>query len=419
MAQAQEKTFEREYTYKASEMDSKVSCRAIATNQLRSILLNEIGVYVESESILKTTEVSGKFSQDFVENIATISAGITKLQVLDETWNGETFWLKAAITIDTQELEKSLVQLANNRQKVKELEELKNQLRIATTELEDVKRKLATKQSQANTEKLSEEYNNQIKKLTAGDYFITAWTKHQELNYRGAIEDYTQAIELNPEFGTGYELRGVAKADMKNDIGAIEDYSKAIELNHYSSTIYILRGASKYNLNDYNGAIEDFNKSIDIDSQNANAFGIRAMAKYGLKDNYGALSDCDKAIMLDPKDPSFYLYRGSVQHSIGNYQMAIEDYSTSIDLDSKSNEVLLATRYFNRGLSRDNLRDYSGAIKDYSTAINLSPEFAEAYYLRAIAKGRLRDFKGSCSDLRIASELGYSEAYETMRKVCN
>ena len=99
--------------------------------------------------------------------------------------------------------------------------------------------------------------------------------------------------------------------------------------------------------------------------------------------------------------------------------MAIEDYSTSIDLDSKSNEVLLATRYFNRGLSRDNLRDYSGAIKDYSTAINLSPEFAEAYYLRAIAKGRLRDFKGSCSDLRIASELGYSEAYETMRKVCN
>ena len=81
-ATAQEKTFEREYTYKASEMDSKLSCRAITINQLRSMLLSEIGVYVESESLLKTSEVSGKFSQDFIENIATISAGITKLVVL-------------------------------------------------------------------------------------------------------------------------------------------------------------------------------------------------------------------------------------------------------------------------------------------------------------------------------------------------
>ncbi len=88
---AQEKTFEREYTYKASELDSKVSCRAIVINQLRTTLLNELGVYVQSEQILKTADVSGKFSQDFVENIATISAGITKLNILDEKWNGETF----------------------------------------------------------------------------------------------------------------------------------------------------------------------------------------------------------------------------------------------------------------------------------------------------------------------------------------
>lgn len=97
---SQEKIFEREYTYKASEMDSKISCRAITINQLRSILLNEVGVYVVSESILKTSDVNGKFSQDFVENIATISAGITKLEVLDERWNGETFWMRASITVD-------------------------------------------------------------------------------------------------------------------------------------------------------------------------------------------------------------------------------------------------------------------------------------------------------------------------------
>jgi hypothetical protein len=115
---AQEKTFLREYTYVASEIDSKISSRGIALNQLRSILLQEIGTYVESEHILKTKDVDGIFSQDFIENIATISAGVTKLQVLEERWNGETFWMKAAITIDPKSLEASLKQLINDRKQV-------------------------------------------------------------------------------------------------------------------------------------------------------------------------------------------------------------------------------------------------------------------------------------------------------------
>jgi hypothetical protein len=64
---AQEQTFVKEYSYRASEMDSKISCRAIAINQLRSELLNELGVYVQSERLLATKDVGGKFSQDFVE----------------------------------------------------------------------------------------------------------------------------------------------------------------------------------------------------------------------------------------------------------------------------------------------------------------------------------------------------------------
>ena len=105
---AQEKTFIRDFTYNASDVDSKVSCRAIAIKELRALLLNEIGFYVESESILTTSEVGEKFSQDFVENISTITAGITKLVIIDETWDGKTFWMKASITIDEKSLEESL-----------------------------------------------------------------------------------------------------------------------------------------------------------------------------------------------------------------------------------------------------------------------------------------------------------------------
>ena len=125
---AKEKTFIRDFTYNASDVDSKVSCRAIAIKELRSLLLNEIGFYVESESILTTSEVGEKFSQDFVENISTITAGITKLVIIDETWDGKTFWMKASITIDEKSLEESLKQLIADRQKMKELEQTKQRL---------------------------------------------------------------------------------------------------------------------------------------------------------------------------------------------------------------------------------------------------------------------------------------------------
>ena len=58
---AQKKTFIREFKYNSSDMDSKISCRAIALNELRVLLLNEVGLYVESQQF-KTSDVQGKLS---------------------------------------------------------------------------------------------------------------------------------------------------------------------------------------------------------------------------------------------------------------------------------------------------------------------------------------------------------------------
>jgi tetratricopeptide (TPR) repeat protein len=223
---AQEKTFEREYTYKASELDSKVSCRAIAVNQLRTILLNELGVYVQSEQILKTSDVSGKFSQDFVENIATISAGVTKLIVLDEKWTGETFWMKASITIDRNILEESLKQLIADRQKLKELEEVKRKLIAATNEIERLKT-AEIKNGTNNQATREDNYNKEINALSAGDFFYRGIQKYDDMDYSGAINDFSKAIELEPE-PEAFNNRGVVKNELQDYQGAIDDFNKAI-----------------------------------------------------------------------------------------------------------------------------------------------------------------------------------------------
>jgi hypothetical protein len=47
------KTFEKEYTYQASEIDSKVSCRTIAMEQVKRLLLEELGTFLISETQVK------------------------------------------------------------------------------------------------------------------------------------------------------------------------------------------------------------------------------------------------------------------------------------------------------------------------------------------------------------------------------
>ena len=255
---AQEKTFVKEYTYQASEIDSKVSSRAIATNQLRIILLNEVGVYVESESLLRTSDLKGKFSQDFVETISTISAGITNLTILDERWDGKTFWMKASITVDKTELEQSLIRVINDRQKVKELEALKIELDKAKKELAALTQELNSGNSKNQNASIESKYNEKIDVLNSIELVLRGMSKAEAMDYRGAIADYSRAIEKEPNNAIAYMLRAVSKSvtprphgEQLDHLGAINDYTKAIEIEPDNAWAYRMRGLSKTVLENY------------------------------------------------------------------------------------------------------------------------------------------------------------------------
>jgi len=61
----------------------------------------------------------------------------------------------------------------------------------------------------------------------------------------GAIQDFSKAIELSPNYTDAYISRGNAKADFKDYRGAIQDYTKAIELNPNIANAYYHRGLAK------------------------------------------------------------------------------------------------------------------------------------------------------------------------------
>ena len=79
--------------------------------------------------------------------------------------------------------------------------------------------------------------------------------KHKAGNYQGAIDDWSKAIEINPQNAIAYNNRGSAKDDLGDHQGAITDYTKAIGIDPRDADFYYNRGYVKDNLEDYQGAV--------------------------------------------------------------------------------------------------------------------------------------------------------------------
>ena len=99
---------------------------------------------------------------------------------------------------------------------------------------------------------------------TAEDYFNKGISKFSLQDYRGAISDYSKAIQLNPDYADAYNNRGCANLYFKDYTEAIADYNIAIQLNPDNDKAYYNRGNAKYYLDDKNGACKDWSKAGEL-----------------------------------------------------------------------------------------------------------------------------------------------------------
>jgi len=95
--------FIREYTYRASDDDSKNSSRKKAIQELKTILSEEIGTHIESSLEMNVNNSNIEDYNYLKSEIKTLSVAITKLKILDEKWNGETFYVKARVRVNPEQ----------------------------------------------------------------------------------------------------------------------------------------------------------------------------------------------------------------------------------------------------------------------------------------------------------------------------
>ncbi len=238
-------------------------------------------------------------------------------------------------------------------------------------------------------------------------YFMRAYVYAQLEDIQPSLADYNRVIALDPDNANAYNNRGNLKKELKDLKGSLADYDQVLKLSPNDANTYSNRGLVKEELKDFPGAMADFNKSIELSPQSAELYNNRGILRRNLKDVPGAMADFDKAIALNPQYTRAYNNRGLVKaEQLKDYNGALADYEKAIDLNPR-----YANAYFNRGLLKKELKDFKGAMADYNRALSLNPKFAKAYASRGLLKAEeLKDPQGAMADFDKAIALDSQDA---------
>jgi len=228
---AEMKAFVREFTYEASELDSKSSCRAIALEQVKRLLLEELGTYVQSVTVVKDYTLD----QD---QITTLTAGVVQTRIREETWDGEKYWLKAEIKADPDEVAASIDKLRNDQQLVHDLTEAREEAAQALRDVESLKEKLALAQADQASRNT---YDGAVNQLIAADWFERGQALTVSGDYEEATRAYERVIVLKPNYAKAYTYRGLAYVQLGYFNRAVKDFDRAITLNPGNKKIYVHR----------------------------------------------------------------------------------------------------------------------------------------------------------------------------------
>jgi tetratricopeptide (TPR) repeat protein len=167
---------------------------------------------------------------------------------------------------------------------------------------------------------------------------------------------------------TIYNNRGTAYSSKGDHDRAIQDFNEAIRLNPKDTTVYVIRGDAYNGKGNYDLAIQDFDEAIRMKPNYVRAYYDRGKAYNSEGDYDRAIRDFSEAIHLNPNHTSGYYSRGSAYYNKGDYDRAIQDYNEAIRLNPN-----FALFYEKLGDAYLVQSDLTAAIANFEHAISAEP----------------------------------------------
>jgi tetratricopeptide (TPR) repeat protein len=187
-----------------------------------------------------------------------------------------------------------------------------------------------------------------------------------------ALQGYSRVIELAPDYAIGYTNRGWStppRATMTAQWPITIGRSCSIRKMRLPTTIALPRTKAK---KDYVHAIADYGQVIAFDPKNAAAFNGRCYDNAVIGQLQGALADCNQSLTRRPNDVDTLDSRGFTYLKLGPFDNAIADYNAALNINAK-----LASSLHGRGLAEIKKGNSTAGDSDIAAAKAIQTDIAE------------------------------------------
>jgi tetratricopeptide (TPR) repeat protein len=226
-------------------------------------------------------------------------------------------------------------------------------------------------------------------------------------DYKEAIADFDQALEIEPNHARAYLNRGYCRFQLDDNWGAIEDFDRALRIDPQAANVYLKQLADT--LNDEPGAIKD------ADRQLVRGLLIEGNLRYESGDYQEAIAVYTQVLSLDPNNTEAHNRRSTARSAVGDYEGAFEDLQRAANYYLNGEQSLQTTSvptvqttaedYRHRGLEKLHRGDFHGAIEELNQVLQLNGKDAIAFSCRGFAHRRLGDNQRAIEDLQEAAKL--------------
>lgn len=163
----------------------------------------------------------------------------------------------------------------------------------------------------------------------------------EQRDFFDAVEDYTTAIELDPELDQAYFGRGMAQARQGMISEGIADLSVFIKRNPKSSLAYTKRGVRYMWLRDFNNAEKDLLKALALDPENAEAHDDLGVI-YAKRQKYEKAAEHFSAtIRIDPSYQKGYHNLAMTMFLVEQDEAALLMVNQALSLNSNHMDALM------------------------------------------------------------------------------
>jgi tetratricopeptide (TPR) repeat protein len=247
---------------------------------------------------------------------------------------------------------------------------------------------------------MSKESPSQQPAARALGYFLRGLARYYLDDRGGALEDYNQAIAIQPGYGDALNNRGVLSEERGELEAAQVDFEAAAMASPSLARAHANLAGVLLLRHEYDRALEEIRRALQLDPQEKVAFNVRGLVYTDRGDYEGAIREFNEALRLAPEYPIALNNRGNAYAHLGRFEQAIADYNRALTQYARYPEALN-----DRGYSYFQLKQVAKAVADYREALSLRPNYLDAHTNLAVACDSAGDVSCAVSNYRDALRL--------------